>query len=64
MNIALRKVSRVYLDVIEGKEPDHGVVLSLVPISVDLATNEDEVTAPEGQFPGRLPDKVVQSPGH
>lgn len=51
----------VYLDIIEREESDHGIVLSFVPIFVDLASDEDKVTSSKCQFPSWLSYKIVQS---
>lgn len=39
-----------YLDIVERKQSDHGVVLPFVPIFVDLFPHEYDVTFPERQF--------------
>lgn len=53
-----------YLDVVEGKQTDHGVVLALVPIFVDLSPHEYQVVPAEGQLARRLTHEVVQRSGH
>lgn len=39
-----------HLDIVEREQSDHGVVLPLVPILVDLFPDEYDVTFPERQF--------------
>lgn len=41
---------RTHLDIVERKQPDHGVVFTLIPILVDLFPDENDVTFPERQF--------------
>jgi hypothetical protein len=45
------KKSSLYLDIIEREETDHGVVLSFIPILVNLASHEYYVPSPEAELP-------------
>ena len=41
------------LDVVDGKDADHGVVLAFVPIFINLPPDEDDVALAEIQFPDK-----------
>lgn len=51
------------LNVVGGKQSDHGIHFSFVPILVHLPPDMNDVSLAEGQFAGWLPHEVVESFG-
>lgn len=54
----IRKNS-LYLNIIEREEADHGVVLSFVPILVDLASHEYYVPSSEAELPATHLQSII-----
>lgn len=55
-----RIFEHAYLDIVEREQPNHGVVLPLVPIFVDLLPDKNDVTFPERQLSARAHQNVIK----
>lgn len=57
------KVECTYLDVVDRKNANHGIVFTFVPVLVDLSSHEDDVTLLERELSAtiKFPLMIAQS---